>query len=161
LRELQEKEPLTRLLNLLQDKNRAKQTPKPILLKIAPDLTESLLDDITDIVRVTHLAGIIATNTTISRADLKTPTSEVEAMGMGGLSGVPVCKRATEVIRYLRQKLGNDVVIIGVGGIDSAATAQEKLDAGADLVQVWTGMVYEGPGLVKGILEGLTLVGVS
>jgi dihydroorotate dehydrogenase len=161
LRELQEKEPLTRLLNLLQDKNRTQQTPKPILLKIAPDLTESQLDDITDIVRATHLAGIIATNTTISRADLKTPTSEVEAMGMGGLSGVPVCKRATEVIRYLRQKLGKDVVIIGVGGIDSAATAQEKLDAGADLVQVWTGLIYEGPGLVKEILEGLTLVGVS
>jgi dihydroorotate dehydrogenase len=155
LRELQEKEPLTRLLNLLQDKNRAQQTPKPILLKIAPDLTDSQLDDITDIVGATNLAGVIATNTTISRADLKTPASEIEAMGMGGLSGVPVCGRATEVIRYLRQKLGKDVVIIGVGGIDSAATAREKLDAGADLVQVYTGLIYEGPGLVKGILEGL------
>jgi dihydroorotate dehydrogenase len=155
LRELQEKEPLTRLLNLLQDKNRAQQTPKPILLKIAPDLTDSQLDDITDIVRDTHLAGVIATNTTISRADLKTPANEIETIGMGGLSGVPVCARATEVIRYLRQKLGKDVVIIGVGGIDSAATAREKLDAGADLVQVYTGLIYEGPGMVKGILEGL------
>jgi dihydroorotate dehydrogenase len=161
LRELQEKEPLTRLLNLLQDKNRAQSSPKPILLKIAPDLTESQLDDIADIIRATNLAGVIATNTTISRADLKTPASEVEAMGMGGLSGVPVCARATEVIRYLRQKLGKDVVIIGVGGIDSAATAREKLDAGADLVQVYTGLIYEGPGLVKEILEGLTLEGVS
>lgn len=159
LRELQEKEPLTRLLNLLQDKNRAQQTPKPILLKIAPDLTDSQLNDITDIVRATNLAGVIATNTTISRADLKTPDSEIEAIGMGGLSGVPVCERATEVIRYLRQKLGKDVVIIGVGGIDSAATAREKLDAGADLVQVYTGLIYEGPGLVKGILE--VLLGVE
>ena len=155
LRELQEKEPLTRLLNLLQDKNHAQKAPKPILLKIAPDLTDSQLDDITDIVRDTNLSGVIATNTTISRADLKTPESEVETMGMGGLSGVPVCERATAVIRYLRQKLGKEVVIIGVGGIDSAATAQEKLDAGADLVQVYTGLIYEGPGLVKGILEGL------
>lgn len=155
LRELQEKEPLTRLLNLLQDKNRAQESPKPILLKIAPDLSNSQLDDIADIIRITGLAGVIATNTTISRAALSTPESQIAAIGMGGLSGVPVCARATEVIRYLREKLGKEAVIIGVGGIDSAASAQEKLDAGADLVQVYTGLVYEGPGLVKSILESL------
>ena len=155
LRELQEKEPLTRLLNLLQDKNRAQKSPKPILLKIAPDLSESQLDDIADIVRTTGLAGVIATNTTISRAALSTPESQIAAIGMGGLSGVPVRARSTEVIRYLREKLGKEAVIIGVGGIDSAASAREKLNAGADLVQVYTGLVYEGPGLVKGILGKL------
>ncbi len=155
LRELQEKEPLTRLLNLLQDKNKAQASPKPILLKIAPDLTDSQLDDIADIVRSTGLAGVIATNTTISRAGLQTPEGEVTAMGMGGLSGVPVRARATAVIRYLREKLGTAPVIMGVGGIDSAASAQEKLDAGADLVQVYTGMIYEGPGVVRRILEGI------
>jgi len=154
LRELQEKEPLTRLLNAIQTQNEAKSTPKPILLKIAPDLTDSQLDDIADIVRSTGLAGVIATNTTISRADLQTPEKEVESYGMGGLSGVPVQARATAVIRYLRGKLGSNAVIIGVGGIDSAASAQEKLEAGADLVQVYTGLIYAGPGLVRRCLEG-------
>ncbi len=157
LRELQEKEPLTRLLNLLQEKNRAQKSPKPILLKIAPDLTDSQLDDIIEIVRDTGLAGVIATNTTISRENLNTPQSQIAAMGMGGLSGVPVRERATEVIRYLREKLGKEVTIIGVGGIDSAASAREKLEAGADLVQVYTGLIYEGPGLVRRILEKIAL----
>ncbi|MDO8367850.1 MAG: quinone-dependent dihydroorotate dehydrogenase [Saprospiraceae bacterium] len=157
LRELQEKEPLTRLLNLLQDQNRAQKLPKPILLKIAPDLTDSQLDDIADIVQETGLAGVIATNTTISRVGLQTPESQITAMGMGGLSGVPVRERATAVIRYLRDKLGKEAVIIGVGGIDSASSAQEKLDAGADLVQVYTGLIYEGPGLVRKILGGMVL----
>ena len=155
LRELQEKEPLTRLLNLLQEKNRAQTSPKPILLKIAPDLSDDQLDDIAEIVRATGLAGVIATNTTISRENLNTPESQIAEMGLGGLSGVPVRERATEVIRYLREKLGKEVVIIGVGGIDSAKSAQEKLDAGADLVQIYTGLIYEGPGLVKRILKGL------
>ncbi len=157
LRELQEKEPLTRLLNLLQEKNREQSTPKPILLKIAPDLTDNQLDDIADIVRATGLAGVIATNTTIGRAGLETPESQITAIGLGGLSGVPVRQRATEVIRYLRAKLGKEAAIIGVGGIDSPNAAQEKLDAGADLVQVYTGLVYEGPGLVRKILEELVL----
>ena len=156
LRDLQEKEPLTRLLNLLQEKNKAQKTPKPILLKIAPDLTDSQLNDIADIVRETGLAGVIATNTTISRKNLNTSEAEIAAIGMGGLSGAPVRERATFVIRYLREKLGKDIAIIGVGGIDSAASAQEKLEAGADLVQVYTGLVYEGPGLVKKILRRLT-----
>jgi len=157
LRELQGKEPLTRLLNLLQDKNRAQKSPKPILLKIAPDLTDNQLDDIADIVRETALAGVVATNTTISRAGLKTSEVQITSIGLGGLSGVPVRERATEVIRYLRAKMGKEVVIMGVGGIDSAQSAQEKLDAGADLVQVYTGLIYEGPGLVRKILEKIVL----
>ena len=155
LRELQEKEPLTRLLDLLQEKNRALKLPKPILLKIAPDLSDLQLDDIADIVQSTGLAGIIATNTTVSRAGLKTDESQIAAIGMGGLSGVPMRERASNVIRYLREKLGQDAVIIGVGGIDSAQSAQEKLDAGADLVQVYTGLIYEGPGLVRRILKSI------
>ena len=155
LRALQEKEPLTRLLALLQEKNQEQPVPKPILLKIAPDLTDSQLDDIADIIRTTGLAGVIATNTTISRAHLNTSDAEIAEIGMGGLSGLPVRERATTVIRYLREKLGNEVVIIGVGGIDSAVAAREKLEAGADLVQVYTGLVYEGPGLVRRICEAL------
>lgn len=155
LRELQEKEPLTRLLNLLQEKNKAQTAPKPILLKIAPDLSEEQLDDIAAIVRDTQLAGVIATNTTISRENLSTSATEIAAMGAGGLSGEPLQQRATDVIRHLRQKLGSGPVIIGVGGIHSAAAAKEKLDAGADLVQLYTGMIYEGPGLIRRILEGL------
>ncbi|MBX2891158.1 MAG: quinone-dependent dihydroorotate dehydrogenase [Saprospiraceae bacterium] len=153
LRALQEKEPLTRLLLLLQEKNQSQPAPKPILLKIAPDLTDSQLDDIADIVNTTGLAGVIATNTTISRDHLRTPTLRVEAMGAGGLSGAPLRERATSVIRYLRAKLGEEAVIIGVGGIESTASAQEKWEAGADLVQVYTGLVYEGPRLVRRILE--------
>ena len=155
LRELQEKEPLMRLLQMLQVQNNAQTAPKPILLKIAPDLSDSQLDDIADIVRSTGLAGVIATNTTVSREGLHTSAAEVGAMGMGGLSGAPMRARATAVIRYLREKLGPGIAIIGVGGIDSAASAREKLDAGADLVQVYSGLVYEGPGLVSGILRDL------
>lgn len=155
LRELQEKEPLTRLLNLLQEQNRKQSVPKPILLKIAPDLTDSQLDDIADIVRSTGLSGVIATNTTINRSGLNTPFEDVEAIGAGGLSGAPLRTRSTAVIRYLREKLGPAPVIIGVGGIDSAASAREKLEAGANLVQVYSGLVYEGPALVKNIVKGL------
>ncbi|MEQ1744216.1 MAG: quinone-dependent dihydroorotate dehydrogenase [Saprospiraceae bacterium] len=160
LRALQEKTPLTRLLQDLQEKNYAQPAPKPLLLKIAPDLTDEQLDDIADIVRDTRLDGIIATNTTIARAGLRTQADTLEAIGAGGLSGAPVRVRATEVIRYLRQKLGTGPVIIGVGGIDSAAAALEKIDAGADLVQVYSGLVYEGPGLVRKILEELAGSGI-
>ncbi len=153
LRALQEKEPLTRLLSLLQEKNRAQPGPKPILLKIAPDLTDTQLDDIADIIRATELAGVIATNTTISRENLQTPASQVAAMGAGGLSGEPVRARATTVISHLRARLGTDAVIIGVGGVDSAASAREKIQAGANLIQVYTGLIYAGPGLVKQILN--------
>lgn len=155
LRALQEKEPLTRLLSLLQEKNRAQEKPKPILLKIAPDLSEEQIADVADIVRATGLAGVIATNTTIARTGLKTPAAALENIGAGGLSGTPLQARSTEVIRLLRSKLGPEFVIIGVGGIDSAESAREKMAAGADLVQVYSGLVYEGPGLVGRILQGI------
>lgn len=155
LRELQEKAPLTLLLNTLQNLNNKKSKPKPILLKIAPDLTDSQLDDIIDIVKETRIAGIIATNTTISRDGLNYSTKELETIGMGGLSGKPLTKRSTEVIRYLKQKSGNAFPVIGVGGIHNAADALEKLNAGADLVQLYTGFIYEGPQLIKDINNAL------
>ncbi|MBK7410316.1 MAG: quinone-dependent dihydroorotate dehydrogenase [Saprospirales bacterium] len=155
LRELQEKEPLQALLQKLQDLNREKPTPKPILLKIAPDLSDTQLDDIVAIVLETRLAGIIATNTTISREGLQTSSAEVEAIGAGGLSGRPLRQRATEVIWYLHQRLGKDVPIIGVGGIGSAGDALEKLQAGASLIQVYSSLVYEGPTLIRKIKEGI------
>lgn len=153
LRELQEKEPLTKLLQILQDKNSKKKKPKPILLKIAPDLTDEQLLDIIDIVNETKIAGVIATNTTISREGLQSD-NKIE---MGGLSGKPLTKRSTEVIRFLSKKSNKSFPIIGVGGIHSAEDALEKLEAGASLVQLYTGFIYEGPKLVteinKKILE--------
>lgn len=154
LRALQDKEPLTQLLNRLQTLNKQK-TGKPILLKIAPDLTNEQLDDIIEIVQTTGLAGIVSSNTTIDRSGLKTPQSEVEAIGAGGLSGAPLRKRATEVVRYLSFKSKGSIPIIASGGIFTAADAQEKLDAGASLVQVYTGFIYEGPGIAKNICKGL------
>lgn len=153
LRDLQEKEPLTKLLNRLQELNHAKLKLKPILLKIAPDLTDSQLDDIIDIVKTTKIAGVIATNTTISREGLNYSKEEIEKIGAGGLSGKPLTKRSTEVIRYLKQKSGNAFPVIGVGGIHSAEDAMEKFRAGADLVQLYTGFIYEGPGLIKKICK--------
>lgn len=151
LRELQEKAPLTHLLNTLQQLNLGRKKPKPILLKIAPDLTNTQLDDIIDIVKETKIAGIIATNTTISRDGLSYPPAEIEKIGMGGLSGKPLTKRSTEVIRYLKQTSGNAFPVIGVGGIHSANDALEKLAAGADLVQLYTGFIYHGPKLTGDI----------
>lgn len=151
LRDLQEKEPLTNLLNFIQKINNAKEKRKPILLKIAPDLTNEQLDDIIQIVQDTKIDGVIATNTTIDRSRLKTDKNNVEAIGNGGLSGNPVRERSTEVIRYLSEKSEKAFPIIGVGGIHSPEDAIEKLDAGAVLVQVYTGFIYEGPGLVKRI----------
>jgi dihydroorotate dehydrogenase len=156
LRALQDKEPLEALLSTIQTMNQAKASPKPVLLKIAPDLTDGQLDDIIDIVASTKIAGVIATNTTIARAPLATNTPKIEAIGNGGLSGQPLKKRATEVIRYLKTKTNGELKIIGVGGIASAADAQEKLEAGADLVQIYTGMVYQGPKLIKEIKQVLS-----
>jgi len=155
LRALQDKEPLTQLLNGLKELNSKKKNPKPILLKIAPDLTNEQLDDIVDIVKETKIDGVIATNTTIDRSMLKHSAKEAEQAGAGGLSGIPLKQRATEVIRYLSQKSNKSFPIIGVGGIHSAKDAIEKIEAGADLVQVYTGFIYEGPGLIKEINEGL------
>lgn len=151
LRALQDKEPLTQLLETLQVENDKKDLRKPILLKIAPDLTDEQLDDIIEIVRDVVLDGVIATNTTISREGLKTSKEELERIGNGGVSGKPLTHRSTEVIRYLKEKSNNAFPVIGVGGIHSAEDALEKLDAGADLLQVYTGFVYEGPMLLKRI----------
>lgn len=155
LRELQEKEPLTQLLQHLQQLNNKKDTPKPILLKIAPDLNQDQLDDIIDIVAEVKIAGVIATNTTISRADLSTSDEKISEIGAGGLSGQPVKQRSTEVIRYLYEQSEKQLTIIGVGGIGSPEDAIEKLDAGASLVQIYSGLVYEGPTLVKKINKAL------
>jgi dihydroorotate dehydrogenase len=151
LRELQEKEPLTKLLQVLQSDNSKKQIAKPILLKIAPDLTNEQLLDIIDIVKETKIAGIIATNTTISREGLQS----INKIEMGGLSGKPLAKRATEVIRFLSQNSNNAFPIIGVGGIHTAQDALEKLEAGASLIQLYTGFIYEGPQLVKDINKAI------
>ena len=155
LRDLQEKAPLTALLNSLQELNNKKDKRKPILLKIAPDLTNEQLDDIVDIVADTKIDGVIATNTTIDRSGLKTDKNKVDAIGNGGLSGKPVGLRSTEVIKYLADKSNRAFPIIGVGGIHSAEDALEKLDAGATLLQVYTGFIYEGPSLVKRINKAI------
>ena len=155
LRDLQEKAPLTSLLNSLQELNNKKDKRKPILLKIAPDLTNEQLDDIIAIVADTKIDGVIATNTTIDRSGLKTPKNKVEAIGNGGLSGKPVGLRSTQVIKYLADKSSRAFPIIGVGGIHSAEDALEKLAAGATLLQVYTGFIYEGPSLVKRINKAI------
>lgn len=155
LRALQDKEPLMALLNGLQVLNAQKNKRKPILLKIAPDLTDSQLDDIIEIVANTKIDGIIATNTTIAREPLTYSKTEIEAIGMGGLSGKPLTKRSTEVIRYLKTKSNNAFPVIGVGGIHSAEDAIEKLNTGADLIQLYTGFIYEGPALIKSINKAL------
>lgn len=147
LRALQDKEPLTKLLGELQKLNREKPKPKPILLKIAPDLTDEQLLDIIDIVKETQIAGVIATNTTLSRENLKSENQKES----GGLSGKPLTKRSTEVIRFLSEKSGKAFPIIGVGGIHTAEDAIEKLNAGASLVQLYTGFIYEGPDLIRKI----------
>lgn len=151
LRELQEKEPLMQLLATLQQRNSKAGASRPILLKIAPDLTNEQLDDIADIVKQTGIAGIIATNTTISREGL-TSANRSET---GGLSGKPLTKRSTEVIAYLHQISNGSFPIIGVGGIHSADDAVEKINAGASLVQLYTGFIYEGPALIGRILKRL------
>lgn len=151
LRALQDKEPLTHLLQTLKDLNHSKSKPKPILLKIAPDLTEEQLVDIIDIITSVKIDGVIATNTTLSREGLQSENKSE----MGGLSGKPVTKKSTEVIRFLHEKSKNAFPIIGVGGIHSPEDAIEKLEAGASLVQLYTGFVYEGPGVVKRINKAI------
>ncbi|MGI4804056.1 MAG: quinone-dependent dihydroorotate dehydrogenase [Janthinobacterium lividum] len=152
LRELQEKEPLKILLQTLQQRNYKNGIARPILLKIAPDLSNEQLDDIIEIVLQSGIAGVIATNTTISREGLISTKNKNET---GGLSGKPLTQRSTEVIKYLSEKSGKAFPIIGVGGIHSAKDALEKLEAGASLIQLYTGFIYEGPGLVKRICKSL------
>lgn len=153
LRALQDKEPLTALLKTLMDENATKPKQKPILLKIAPDLTNDQLLDIIDIVATTKIAGVIATNTTIERDHLSSDISLVNETG--GLSGKPLTHRSTEVIRFLSEKSNKAFPIIGVGGIFTAQDAIDKINAGADLVQVYTGFIYEGPKLIKDINKAI------
>ena len=158
LRALQEKEPLQQLLNRLQGLNADKPVQKPILLKIAPDLTNEQLDDVIEIVLSTGIAGLIATNTTLSREGLR--SEEALTAQQGGLSGKPVRARSTEVIAYVHQMSNGQIPIIGVGGIHSAEDALEKLKAGASLVQIYTGFIYEGPALIKKINQGIVQAGL-
>ena len=154
LRELQEKGPLLAILNKLQSEAGQYEIQRPILLKIAPDLTDSQLDDIVEIVVESDIDGVIATNTTISRDGLKTSSEQVNEIGNGGLSGRPVRTRATEVVKYLCDRAEGRFKVIGVGGIHDSTSAQEKLDAGAKLIQVYSGFIFEGPSMVSNIIKG-------
>jgi len=153
LRDLQEKEPLKALLKAVSDENLTFKIQRPILLKIAPDLTEGQIDDVIEIVQELKISGVIATNTTIDRSQLVTEESEIEQIGNGGLSGAPLQDRSTEVIRYIAKNSNHSFPIIGVGGIDSLASAKRKLDAGASLIQIYTGFIYKGPGLIKELIK--------
>ena len=155
LRALQDKEPLTKLLLRMKELNNKKKNPKAVLLKIAPDLTNEQLDDIILIVKETKIDGIIATNTTISREGLTSNNQQLITIGAGGLSGRPLTLRSREVVKYLVNKSNKAFPIIAVGGIYTAEDAMAMLDAGASLVQVYTGFIYEGPGIVKKINKGI------
>jgi dihydroorotate dehydrogenase len=155
LRELQEKDSLKKILSELQNRNQSKNKPRPLLLKIAPDLSQEQLDDIVSLSFEINLSGLVATNTTINRKQLQTPDSRLQTIGAGGLSGRPVKQRSTEVVTYLSQQTQQRIPIIASGGIFTGADAKEKTDAGASLVQVWTGFIYEGPSIVKNICQYL------
>ena len=155
LSKLTDKDELMALLQSIQAINQSKPNPKPVLLKIAPDLNHGQLDEVIDIVRTTKLDGIIATNTSTGRDNLKTPEENVNQIGRGGLSGKPIRDRSTQVIAYLHKQSGGDIPIIGVGGIIKPEDAIEKLSAGATLVQVYTGFIYSGPSLAKKINKTL------
>jgi dihydroorotate dehydrogenase len=155
LRALQEKESLRKILTNLQDINNQKEKPKPILLKIAPDLEKAEVNDVVDLAVEIKLNGLVATNTTIYRRLPNTSPKVLETLGPGGLSGQPLQQKSTAVIKHIAERTGNQIPIIASGGIFTATHAQEKLNAGASLVQVWTGFVYEGPAIVKNICNGL------
>ena len=152
LRELQEKDSLRKILTHLQSINNQKSNPRPLLLKIAPDLTQSQIDDVIDLAMEIKLDGLVAANTTISRDHLLTTKEELNKIGAGGLSGKPLTQRSTEIVRYIHEKTKGQMPIIASGGIFTSADATEKIEAGASLVQVWTGFIYEGPGIVKKLL---------
>ncbi len=157
LRELQEKDSLKKILSQLQEQNQGKATPKPLLLKIAPDLNQEQLDDIISLSFETSLSGLVATNTTISREALSEKSKvKSQTIGAGGLSGKPVRERATDVVQYLSKQTDGKIPLIASGGIFTGPDAEEKLDAGASLVQVWTGFIYEGPSIVKNICRYLS-----
>lgn len=155
LRELQEKDSLRKILTNLQQLNATMKNQKPVLLKIAPDLTNEQLDDVAELAIEIRLDGLVASNTTISRKELVTSDDVVQTIGAGGVSGLPVQQRSTEVVKYLHRKTNGQIPIIASGGIFTAKDAAEKIAAGASLVQVWTGFVYEGPAIVKNICNGL------
>jgi dihydroorotate dehydrogenase len=155
LRALQEKDALLKILSEIQNINHGKQKPKPLLLKIAPDLTEEQLNDIIELSSTVKLDGLVATNTTIQRSDLKTAKQKIESIGNGGLSGKPVFEISTSVVKYIAAQTNGSIPIIGSGGIFTGKDAAEKMDAGAELVQVWTGFIYEGPSIVKNICNYL------
>ncbi|MDG1841226.1 MAG: quinone-dependent dihydroorotate dehydrogenase [Crocinitomicaceae bacterium] len=151
LRALQDKIPLMNLLSSIQNCNNSKEKRKPLLLKISPDLSEDELNDIIDVVLDCRLDGIVATNTTIDRSSLSTQQEKIESIGNGGLSGKPLKKKSTEIISYIHKKTKGKIPIIGVGGIHNPQDAIEKLKAGASLIQLYTGFIYEGPSIVKKI----------
>ncbi len=153
LRALQEKDSLNKILTHLQKINADKSAPKPILLKIAPDLTTTQLDEVIDLVMEIKLDGIVATNTTISRENLTSNVSHITSMGAGGLSGLPLKQKSTEIVRYICQRTNGKIPIIASGGIFNGQDAKEKFEAGASLVQVWTGFIYEGPSIVRNICK--------
>jgi dihydroorotate dehydrogenase len=160
LRALQDKDALHKILTNLQGVNGELSAalgirPRPLLLKIAPDLTEQQLDDVVDLALAIGLDGLVAANTTISREGLITSAERLEAIGAGGLSGAPLRVRATEVVRYLTERSGGRLPVIASGGIFTAADAREKVAAGASLVQVWTGFIYEGPFIARRMCRGL------
>ncbi len=155
LRALQEKGSLIKIFSELQNINQGRLFPKPILLKIAPDLSVGPLDDILELANEVKLSGLVATNTTISRDHLLSDTNTVEKIGAGGLSGLPLKEKSRDMIAYINKHSNGKIPIIGSGGIFTGAEAKEKIDAGASLIQVWTGFVYEGPGIVKKICKEL------
>ncbi|GAA4281583.1 quinone-dependent dihydroorotate dehydrogenase [Gaetbulibacter aestuarii] len=152
---LNDKDYLQELISAVQKANKKFDKQKPILLKIAPDLNDGQLDEIVDLVKTTKLDGVIASNTSVFRDGLKASKEQLDAIGKGGLSGQPIKARSTRVIKYLSEKSGKAFPIIGVGGIHSAEDALEKLEAGADLVQIYTGFIYEGPKLIKAINKAI------
>lgn len=156
LRELQEKDSLNKILSHLQTINRQQASPKPLLLKIAPDLTTSQIDDVISLALEIGLDGLVATNTTISREKLTDIDQEtIDRIGAGGLSGKPLSARSTAIVRYIHEKTDGRIPMIASGGVFTADDAREKFEAGATLVQVWTGFIYEGPMIVKKICSGL------
>ncbi|MFN8290329.1 MAG: quinone-dependent dihydroorotate dehydrogenase [Chitinophagaceae bacterium] len=155
LRELQEKESLRKILTHLQAVNKEQAVQKPLLLKIAPDLTQEQIDDVIGLALEINLDGLVATNTTISRDGLLTSEHRIKHAGAGGLSGRPLKQRSTEIVKYICQKTKGRLPVIASGGIFTGEDAKEKLEAGASLVQVWTGFIYEGPGIVKRICKTL------
>ncbi len=154
LRELQEKDALRKILTSMQDQNKNVDLPKPILLKIAPDLTTEQIDDVIELALEINLDGLVISNTTLERSNLGALSKKAaDAAGAGGLSGMPVKKRSTEILKYVHDKTAGKIPLIASGGIFTAADAKEKLHAGASLLQVWTGFIYEGPGIAKKLVN--------